>query len=144
MRDKIVAFFMEFLRIEVATAGLIEKNGKILLTKRARFLVDGGKWCLPGGHLRKWESAEKGMKREIKEETGYDSKKNRLLFVHEEFIKRLNVHAVVFVYKIDISGKQKKSWEVSEYGWFDKKEAEKLEMAFTHKQILEKYWRMKK
>lgn len=144
MRDKIVAFLMEFMGIEVATAGIIEKNGKIFLTKRAGFLIDGGKWCLPGGHLRKWEKAEKGARREVNEETGFEVARSKLLFAHEEFVKRLNLHAIVFVYKMSVKGRVKKNFEVKESGWFNRKEIEKMNFAFTHKEILNKYFGRKK
>ncbi|NCO11073.1 hypothetical protein CO038_02750 [Candidatus Pacearchaeota archaeon CG_4_9_14_0_2_um_filter_39_13] len=144
MKDKIIAFLMNFMRVEVAVAGIIEDKGKIFLTKRNRALVEGGKWCLPGGHVDKWERAEDAMKRELKEETGLDARSARLLFVHEEFDRRLNLHAIVFIYKLSVKGKAKKSWEVKESRWFTRKEIEKMNMAFTHSQMLDKYWKMKK
>lgn len=140
MKDKIIAYLMKRMRIEVAVAGIITKGNKILLEKRSAPLVEGGKWALPAGHIEKWEKAVDAVKREIKEETGLNTKKAKLLFVHEEFVKRLNLHATVFVYKIEISGKEKPNWEVSEMKWFTKNEIEKMQLAFTHKEILKKFW----
>lgn len=134
---------MKFMKVEVAVAAIIEEKGKILLTKRTKSIVDGGKWCLPGGHLKKWEKSEDAVKREVNEEIGLKFKKSKLLFVNEEFVKRLNLHAVVFVYKFDFSGRIKKNWEVKEFGWFARKEIGKMDLAFTHKEMLNKYWGMK-
>ncbi|OIO42722.1 hypothetical protein AUJ63_02245 [Candidatus Pacearchaeota archaeon CG1_02_35_32] len=131
---------MKFSGVRTATAGIIEKNGKVLLTKRSKMIAEGGKWCLPGGHVKKWETAEDCVKRELKEEVGLDVEKAKLLFVHEEFKKDLNLHAVVFVYSLKTKGKIKNNFEVKESRWFTKKEVEKLDMAFTHNQMLKRYW----
>ncbi len=138
MKDKIIAFLMKPMRIEVATAAIIRKGDKVLLAKRAKTLPDGGKWCLPGGHVSKWERAEECIKRELKEELGVNAKKTKFEFVHEEFVKRLGLHAVVFVYSVSVEGKFKPNWEVSDFGWFDKKDIEKLDLAFTHKEVFNK------
>ena len=144
MRDKIISYFMKHMKIEVGVAGIVRKGDKVLLTRRSKAIVDGGRWCLPGGHVRKWERAEKAVEREVKEEIGLKVKKSKLLFVHEEFAKRLNLHAVVFVYLIEANGKGKNNWEVSDLKWFDKKEINKLDLAFTHKEILNKFFKMKR
>ena len=67
-----------------------------------------------------------------------------MLFVHEEFVKRLNLHAIVFVYLFDFNGDIKPNFEVSEFKWFDKNEIKKLDLAFSHKEILDKYFGGKK
>ena len=136
----LVKHIMRFSGIRTATVGIVEKNGKVLLTKRSKLIADGGKWCLPGGHIKKWECAENTVKREVREEIGLETIKSELLFVHEEFRKDLNLHAVVFVYKLNVKGSIKKNFEVSETRWFSKEEAKKLDMAFTHDEILERYW----
>ncbi len=141
MKDKIIAYLMKFMRVEVGAVGIIVKDDKVLLTKRNKAIAEGGKWCLPGGHTNKWEKSEETARREIKEELGFEFVKSRLLFVHEEFVLRLGLHAVVFVYLVDVKGKEKKNWEVSESKWFSKNEIEKLNMAFTHKEMLMRYWK---
>lgn len=128
--------------IQPATASVIVNGDKILLTKRSPLLIEGGKWCLPGGGMKRWETALKSAKREVREEVGLAPYNNRLLFVHEEFVKRLKIHAQVFVFEMKCSGKIKTSWEVSDYGWFSKEEIKKMNMAFTHKDILNKYFKL--
>ncbi|MEK6836478.1 MAG: NUDIX hydrolase [Nanoarchaeota archaeon] len=129
--------------IQSATASIIVNGNKVLLTKRSPLMVEGGKWCLPGGGMRKWETALDSVKREVFEEVGIKTEKIKFLFVHEEFSKRVKVHANVFVYEIKFSGKVKINWEVSDYGWFSRSEIAKLDMAFSHKQILNKYFKLK-
>ena len=144
MKDKIISCLMKRMRIEVAVAGIINKGNKVLLTKRSKNIVEGGKWCIPGGHINKWEKSKDAVIREIKEEIGFNVTKTKFLFMHEEFVKRLKLHGVVFVYSINVKGKLKLNWEVSDYKWFNKDEIKNLEIAFTHKNILEKYFGGKK
>lgn len=61
------------LKPRVTCGAIIEKKGKILLTKRN---VEPYKnyWCLPGGHIEWGEKAEEAIRREVKEETGLDFK----------------------------------------------------------------------
>jgi len=48
--------------------GLIRKNKKFLISKRFKNKFLGGLWELPGGKIKKGESARQCLKREIKEE----------------------------------------------------------------------------
>lgn len=130
--------------IQPAVATIVVNDGKVLLTKRAKFLAEGGKWCLPGGGMKKWETAEVAARRETYEEAGLKLNKLKLLFVQEEMVRRLRVHAHVFVFGAKFSGNVKTNWEVSEYAWFSKAEIDKMDLAFTHKEILNKYFRSNK
>lgn len=68
------------------SAIISDKNGKILFTKRAikPYL---GWWDLPGGFINYGESAEKALRREIKEELGVEIEIKRFLGTFHEFYK---------------------------------------------------------
>jgi A/G-specific adenine glycosylase len=51
-------------------AGIVQKNGKVLITRRKLDGLLGGLWEFPGGKLEKGEEASLACIREIKEETG--------------------------------------------------------------------------
>ena len=51
-------------------AGIVRKNGKLLITRRKLNGLLGGLWEFPGGKLEKGEEASLACIREIKEETG--------------------------------------------------------------------------
>ncbi|MBU1195465.1 MAG: A/G-specific adenine glycosylase [Proteobacteria bacterium] len=51
-------------------AGVVQKNKKILITRRKLDGLLGGLWEFPGGKLKKDETAKDACIREIKEETG--------------------------------------------------------------------------
>ena len=126
--------------VKSTVASIISKNNKILLTKRSKILPEGGKWCLPGGHIKPKEKAEDALKREIKEETNLKVKSSKFLFYYDEIIPKLKISNIVLVFSIQVSGKEKNNFEVSETKWFSKKEIEKLNMAFEHKNILKKFF----
>lgn len=129
--------------IETAVAAIIVKNSRVLLTRRSKLLADGGKWCLPGGGMKKWEKSIDAVKREVMEEVGLKTNSCKLLFVHEEIVKRLGLHANVYVYEVKTSGNIKTNWEVAETRFFSRKEIEKMNIAFTHKEMLNRYWSWK-
>ena len=56
----------------VVTHALIEKDGALLLVKRAGDILETGKWGLPGGFLDRDETASQGGLRELLEETGWE------------------------------------------------------------------------
>ena len=49
-------------------AAVLEKDGKILIAKRKRGSVLGGKWEFPGGKIEPGETPQICLKRELKEE----------------------------------------------------------------------------
>lgn len=51
-------------------AGVVRKNGKLLITRRKLDGLLGGLWEFPGGKVEKGETAREACAREIKEETG--------------------------------------------------------------------------
>ena len=55
----------------VVVHAIVEKDGAILLEKRASGILEGEKWALPSGFLSRNESASGGVLRELQEETGW-------------------------------------------------------------------------
>lgn len=122
-----------------AIIGTTYKNTiKVLLTRRS---IDPFKdeWCLPGGHIDRYEPAREAIIREVKEETGLDL--NAKFFDYfDEFIPRYNIHAVVLVFEGDALGELNASEsEVSDARWFSLVEACSMPLAFTHNDILDAY-----
>jgi len=58
--------------MEKVTAGIIEKDGKILIAKRKTGKCIGAKWEFPGGKLEDGETLKECLKRELKEELNFD------------------------------------------------------------------------
>jgi len=58
----------------VVVHAIVEKDGALLLEKRAGPILETGKWGLPSGFLDRDETAAQGILRELKEETGWSGK----------------------------------------------------------------------
>jgi len=123
---------------KVTVCAIIEKGGKVLLTKRnAEPFKD--RWCLPGGHVDFGETAEDAVIREVKEETGLDFGPEFFDYF-DEIIEKLNWHAVVLAFCGSAEGEIKKcEKEVSDIKWFSVGDAVKMDLAFIHNFILEKW-----
>lgn len=118
---------------------IIEKEGKVLLTKR-NVEPFRGCWCLPGGHLEPGETSEEAIVREVREETGLYLEP--VFFMKDlEEVPRMHWLAEVSFFtgdhygQLDIDEK-----EVQEAGWFGKEEISELKLAFNHKKILDRYF----
>ena len=126
-----------------ATAGAIiyrKNNGspEIFLTKRN---INPFKdyWCLPGGHIDQFETAEKAVIREVKEETNLDFDPH-FLFYLDEIFPEMDLHNVVMMFHGKATGiPEADPGEVSDSGWFLLDEALKMDLAFEHQKAL-KIW----
>lgn len=113
-------------------------TGEILLTRRTGEPFKG-QWCLPGGHIERYEAARDAIIREVKEETGLDFEA-RFFSYFDECISERGIHAVVMVFTGYGTGLlDAQEGEVSEIGWFSVDEARSWPLAFTHNDILEAY-----
>ena len=66
----------------VVVHAVVERDGALLLVKRAPTLSEGGKWGLPGGFLDRDERLVDGVLRELREETGWSGEVRALLRVN--------------------------------------------------------------
>lgn len=106
------------------TAGgiLYNSTGQILLVKRAGHLLEGGKWCPPGGYLDRSETLEEGVLREIKEESGYTGKIISLLRINSNPNRtpKEDRQNVDFMFIVEAGEKvSEPDKETSEVKWFD-------------------------
>lgn len=135
-----------FLR-HVVLHAIVEKDGKLLLEKRAADLLEGGKWALPGGFLDRNETAGQGALRELKEETGWEGEVISLFRINSN-PQRPKEDRQNVVFEFIIKPKRKVSLpdnEVSKVEWIP---INKLlpfeEFAFDHGETLKSYLEYRK
>jgi len=100
---------------------IIEKDGKFLLVKEKK-LTAKDKWNHPAGWIDIEENTIDAVKREVKEETGFDFEPKNILGIYV-FVKQESVnlhHAIKIIFTGNISDKQEKYMEdeISEVKWF--------------------------
>jgi len=110
---------------------LIEKDGKFLLVQETKPAVKG-MWNHPAGWLEIWEDPTEAVKREVKEETGFDFEPQNILGIYS-FAKLEGGdvhHAVKIIYIGKILGEQGKYWEheISQTKWFTPEEIENMDL----------------
>ncbi|MFH1832816.1 MAG: NUDIX hydrolase [Candidatus Levyibacteriota bacterium] len=131
----------------VVVHAIVEKNGKLLLTKRAPGLLEGRKWSMPSGFMNRDETAAECIVREVKEETGWDSEVITLFRIntnpnrpHED---RQNIAIEFLVRPIRKSGKPDK--ESSKVEWVPIDKLIPLEnFAFDHGETIGLYLKYRK
>jgi ADP-ribose pyrophosphatase YjhB (NUDIX family) len=129
------------LRHAVIDAVVVKEN-KVLLTKRNKKLLEGGKWSLVGGFVNRDETLKQTVAREIFEETGYRVKDITLLAIndspnrpHED---RQNISFVFFCTALQKEGTS--DWEVDAQKWYDFTNLpSEEEIAFDHYKDIQIY-----
>ncbi|MEM5798010.1 MAG: NUDIX hydrolase [Candidatus Aenigmatarchaeota archaeon] len=119
---------------------LIEKNGKVLLAKRANKTWHGF-WCVPGGHVEEGESIHEAALREAQEEVGsvIIEPKPFMIFVHsvpagERRNPGPHKHTC-HVFK-GVVEKVRAGGDVAEVKWFKIQQIKKLKLTSYTKKIL--------
>lgn len=119
---------------------IINEDNKLFLMKSHKW---SDLWVVPGGHIELGETIDDALKREAKEETNLDISKPEFICLWEfingdEFHDKR--HMLFLNYKVKATSNDVKlNNEGQEYGWFSKKEAEKLPLEHYTKMTLEKY-----
>ncbi|HVU75876.1 MAG TPA: NUDIX domain-containing protein [Candidatus Paceibacterota bacterium] len=104
----------------IGTAVWIQKEGTLMLSKRASGKSGAGTWCVPGGHLEMFETIEECCVREVREEAGVEIGNLRLLTYIESYDEERGTHFVTFHYAADwTSGDPRpQAGESEEWHWF--------------------------
>ncbi|OGZ26782.1 MAG: hypothetical protein A2365_01765 [Candidatus Nealsonbacteria bacterium RIFOXYB1_FULL_40_15] len=131
-------------------AAIIEKEGKILMVKEVKEIAKD-LWNHPAGWIDVGENPIEAVKREVKEETGYDFTPTGIIGIYSFYKKHLkedyNItpHAIkiVFAGTIVEEGRTELAEDVSENKWFSPKEIYKMDKNTLRdidiKQILKDY-----
>jgi 8-oxo-dGTP diphosphatase len=126
----------------VVVHAVVERDGALLLVKRAPHLSEGGKWGLPGGFLDRDERLVEGVLRELREETGWTGEVRGLLRVNSRPDRpREDRQNVAFDFVIaPLAGVGEPDQESSAVEWVSIDRLPPLdELAFDHGETIEGY-----
>ena len=88
---------IEFLPISSVEA-IISQNRSLLFLRRNNYPVKG-EWWFPGGRIRKGESLEEALYREVKEETGLEVIKSELVNVYSRIFDERHDITIAYLCK---------------------------------------------
>lgn len=117
---------------------IVDENVRILLTQR-KHPPFADMWCLPGGHIDRYEEALTAVIREVKEETGLEYTNIHFLGMSDEIYPELNIHNIVLVY----TGMSKgtivpQESEVTAFKWVYLNEVINTPLAFGQEKAIKK------
>lgn len=116
----------------LAVRGICEYQDRILLLKiRSNSAHDAEKWEFPGGKVKKGEFFDQALKREYFEETGLqidiESLYNVIQYDYTACKSNEKIKSIQLIMKVSCESDDVKiSQEHGDYGWFSKKEVDKM------------------
>ena len=122
---------------KVESRGVVFKDNSILFVRE----IDDGLWSIPGGMVDQNETPRQAVEREVKEETGYNVKAEKLLALMDRDSHSHYPPHPFSVFKLFISckiigGKSRKSFETDEIKFFNENEIPELSISrITEHQI---------
>lgn len=125
---------MNYKKPSLTVDGAVVKNNEILLIKRKNNPFKN-KWALPGGFVEYNENVEDAVIREIKEETGLNTKIKKLVGVYSDPNRDPRGHTVTIVFSLELlDGNLKGSDDAVDAKFFDFNNLPDL--AFDHDKII--------
>jgi 8-oxo-dGTP pyrophosphatase MutT (NUDIX family) len=128
--------------LRVGAGGIVfdPTETRVLLTRRE----DNGRWCLPGGAMDPGESAMEAAVRELREETGLDTRVVRLIGVYSdphhimEYADGNRVHVLALQFEMEIvGGELGLSDETLDAGFFTRDEMRGMDIMEPHLERIE-------
>jgi len=118
------------------------KDNQILLARRAKGLLEAGKWCLLGGYANRDETTEETGVRESMEESGWVVNNLRLLRINDDPNRphedRQNIDFIYIADAVEKTGEP--DWESAELQWFSLDALPPSdEIAFDHEDSIQLY-----
>lgn len=120
------------------TCAIIEKEGKVLATRRAKGSHLAGLWEFPGGKIEPGETAEDCIIREIKEELNVQIETSQNLDPVEHHYEEKSIRLIPFICNI-VSG-QIMLKDHSEFRWLSRNDLQSLDWAEADFKIVKNYF----
>lgn len=103
-------------RMIVVTAGIVRRDGKILICKRPQGKRLAGYWEFPGGKMEQGETPEECLKRELREELGFETRVGKIFDAQVESEFR---EFIILYYEAEIAAGHPQALEHEEVRYVD-------------------------
>ena len=120
----------------IGSAAIVLQNDKILLGIRAKE-PNYGKWVLPGGKVKAFESIKDAISRELLEETALHCEIGEQIGVYEIITPSIEHRIIIYSWAHPIKGDLQPSSDISELRFFSKNELTKIELTPIVKKVLQ-------
>ncbi|NQT94387.1 MAG: NUDIX domain-containing protein [Lentisphaerae bacterium] len=127
--------------VPVVRLVITNRDGNVLILRRAHATYGEGDWCLPGGKVDYGETVEQTIARELLEETSLEADSPRFLFYQDSLpIRPGGMHCVNLCFECSASGDVVLNEESSEYAWIGPADLDRYTIVFRNDEVLEQYW----
>lgn len=127
---------------KMTVKGIFLKNKKILFVKDLK-----GKWELPGGRINFDETIEAALKRECKEELGFDNIQIRNIvdaWTFSSTINNADYHFILLIYACATNETRVRfSDEHADYAWIPLDKVNEIDMREGYKESIKRYRKLK-
>jgi 8-oxo-dGTP diphosphatase len=129
-------------KANIGTAGIIQKNTKILIAQRKKdSWMEPNKWEFPGGKVEPHETYEDCLIREIQEELGITISIKRLFMKTSHTYMKNNEEfpVTLMVFLADWTTGEARNIDCQDSKWIDAKELKKFDFAAADIPIVNKF-----
>ena len=109
----------------LVTAGVVIRDGRVLVARRKTGSHLAGLWEFPGGKLEPGESPEECLARELREELGVSVRVGRVLETIYHRYPQKNV--LLLFYACELGGGEPQALDVAEVAWVRREELSNLD-----------------
>jgi 8-oxo-dGTP diphosphatase len=119
--------------MQVVTAALIEKNGRILLARRKAGKHMGAKWEFPGGKVEPGETREECLRRELAEEFAIDTRVGEFLGAAE--YREGDLHLSIHLFRAEHVSGEFRLTEHEEIRWVEPGRVLELDLVESDREL---------
>ncbi len=121
------------------TAGIIERDGKVLIARRRPGKHMGGKWEFPGGKIEPGETPEQSLARELREELAVEAAIGG--FLCQALWEGDGVSLELLVYRVEHFQGEPVLREHQEIRWVMPAELGRFDLADSDRKVVETLYR---
>jgi len=118
--------------MRAVTAGIIRKDGRILICQRPEGKRLAGMWEFPGGKMEHGETPEEGLIRELREELGFEARVGRIIDAQAEYEVG---EFLILYYEVEIASGEPRALEHAQIKYVMPEELSLYEFPRTDTQV---------